>query len=170
MDGIAQAMEASAGQALVVFKEDPKYDALVVPGIEAAFVDATKLAGFVATGFVLFGVLFSLLLPKTQMHQAPDHEPVAVDGDDRPRGHGEGPEPEPGGLTCPARRRQLPGEPALAELRFFPASCCRAAHAATPGRSDPWRWVFRCPCPSPRLSEVRLGAGLTCATSRLLPR
>ena len=71
-------MEASAGQALVVFKEDPKYDALV-PGIEAAFVDATKLAGFVATAFVLLGVLFSLLLPKTQMHKAPDHEPVAVD-------------------------------------------------------------------------------------------
>ena len=95
VDGIAQAMEASAGQALVVFKEDPKYDALV-PGIEAAFVDATKLAGFVATGFVLFGVLFSLLLPKTQMHKAPDHEPVAVDavaGEDPESG--EGPEPEP---------------------------------------------------------------------------
>ena len=34
-------MEASAGQALVVFKEDPKY-APLVPGIEAAFVDATQ--------------------------------------------------------------------------------------------------------------------------------
>ena len=79
VDGIAQAMEASAGQALVVFKEDPKYDALV-PGIEAAFVDATQLAGFVATGFVLLGVLFSLLLPKTQMHKGLDHEPVPVDG------------------------------------------------------------------------------------------
>jgi len=79
VDGIAQAMEASAGQALVVFKEDPKY-APLVPGIEAAFVDATQLAGFVATGFVLLGVLFSLLLPKTQMHKGLDHEPVPVDG------------------------------------------------------------------------------------------
>jgi EmrB/QacA subfamily drug resistance transporter len=31
--------------------------------IETAFVDAARLTGFVATGFVLLGVLFSLLLP-----------------------------------------------------------------------------------------------------------
>ncbi len=99
VDGIAQAMEGSAGQALVVFKEDPKY-APLVPGIEAAFVDATKLAGFVATAFVLLGVLFSLLLPKTQVHKGPDHEPVPVDGDGKPdegkdEGAGEVPEAEP---------------------------------------------------------------------------
>jgi hypothetical protein len=93
VDGIAQAMEASAGQALVVFKEDPQYEALV-PGIEAAFVDATQLAGFVATGFVLLGVVFSLLLPKTQMHREPDREPVSVD-EDPDEAAGVAPEAEP---------------------------------------------------------------------------
>ena len=44
-------------------------------------MDATRLAGFVATGFVLLGVVFSLLLPKTQMHREPDREPVPVDED-----------------------------------------------------------------------------------------
>jgi hypothetical protein len=64
IDGIATAMEASAGQALVGFRADPQYASLVVP-VEQAFVDATRLSGIVATGFVLVGVLFSLLLPKT---------------------------------------------------------------------------------------------------------
>ena len=67
-----------------------------MPGIEAAFVDATQLAGFVATGFVLLGVLFSLLLPKTQMLHGPDHEPVPVDeAAEQAEGVGEGPEAEP---------------------------------------------------------------------------
>jgi EmrB/QacA subfamily drug resistance transporter len=64
IDEIATAMEASAGQALVGFRADPQYASLVVP-VEQAFVDATRLSGIVATGFVLVGVLFSLLLPKT---------------------------------------------------------------------------------------------------------
>ena len=39
--------------------------------IEAAFVDAARLTGFVAAGFVMLGVLFSLLLPgKRQLAEA----------------------------------------------------------------------------------------------------
>jgi EmrB/QacA subfamily drug resistance transporter len=64
IDGIATAMEQSAGQALPSIREQPGADA-VVPGIEQAFVDATRLAGFVASGFVLLGVALSLLLPDT---------------------------------------------------------------------------------------------------------
>lgn len=75
VDGIATAMEQSAGQALVTIGEDPQYAALVAP-LQDAFVDATRLAGFVATGFVLLGVAFSLLLPKAHMRQEPDQEPV----------------------------------------------------------------------------------------------
>ncbi len=75
VDGIAQAMEGSAGQALVAFRVDPTY-APVVSGVEAAFVDATRLTGIVATGFVLLGVVFSLLLPKSKPHHEPDRDPV----------------------------------------------------------------------------------------------
>ena len=50
-----------------------------VEPIEAAFVDATRLAGFVATGFVLVGVVLSLLLPKAPTHPADERQPVAVD-------------------------------------------------------------------------------------------
>jgi EmrB/QacA subfamily drug resistance transporter len=64
VDGIANAMEQSAGQALVGIREDPQYQPVVVP-IETAFVDATRTAGFVASGFVLVGVVLSLLLPAT---------------------------------------------------------------------------------------------------------
>jgi EmrB/QacA subfamily drug resistance transporter len=62
-EGIADAMEASAGQALVAFRTDPQYAPIIVP-VEQAFVDATRLSGIVATGFVLVGVVLSLLLPK----------------------------------------------------------------------------------------------------------
>jgi len=48
----------------------------VVP-IETAFVDATRLAGFVASGFVLVGVVLSLLLP--EMPKTADREVVAAD-------------------------------------------------------------------------------------------
>jgi len=46
--------------------------------IETAFVDATRLAGLVASGFVLIGVLLTLLLPEQKQHRqlAPD---VAVE-------------------------------------------------------------------------------------------
>jgi EmrB/QacA subfamily drug resistance transporter len=43
--------------------------ATAVP-IENAFVDATRFAGFAATGFVLLGVLFSLLLPARRAEPA----------------------------------------------------------------------------------------------------
>ena len=48
----------------------------VVP-IETAFVDATRLAGFVASGFVLVGVVLSLLLP--EMPKNAEREVVAAD-------------------------------------------------------------------------------------------
>jgi EmrB/QacA subfamily drug resistance transporter len=63
VDGIATAMEDSAGQALPAIAAQPGGEA-VAPVLEQAFVDATRLAGLVATGFVLLGVVFSLLLPK----------------------------------------------------------------------------------------------------------
>jgi EmrB/QacA subfamily drug resistance transporter len=69
VDGIATAMEASAGQALVTFREQPEMQA-VVPEIEAAFVDATRIAGLVATAFVVVGVGLSLLLPETRPRHA----------------------------------------------------------------------------------------------------
>jgi Na+/melibiose symporter-like transporter len=95
-EGIATAMEQSAGQALTVFKEDPQY-AAVVPGIEQAFVDATKLTGIVAVGFVLVGVVLSLLLPKNAARHGATHEPVAPAVEPEGEGEGEGVElrPEP---------------------------------------------------------------------------
>jgi MFS family permease len=86
-EGFALAIENSAGQAITVFKGDPAAIAAsglvpsefvgflttpeakpvlaaVVTAGEHAFVDAARTAGFVALGFVLLGVLFSLLLPK----------------------------------------------------------------------------------------------------------
>jgi EmrB/QacA subfamily drug resistance transporter len=61
-DGIAAAIDASAGQALVGFRADPAAAAVVKP-IEDAFVTATRQSGFVAFGFVVLGFVFSLLLP-----------------------------------------------------------------------------------------------------------
>jgi EmrB/QacA subfamily drug resistance transporter len=94
---VRQAIEGSAGQALIGFRSGQIDPALakqfgstidaatlgqlgkaVAPPIEDAFVDAARLAGFVATGFVLLGLFFSLLLPKTksraetERQQAPD--------------------------------------------------------------------------------------------------
>ncbi len=68
VDGIASSMEQSAGQALVGIREDPQYQPLVEP-IESAFVDATRLAGLVASGFVLVGVALSLLLPSVSTEE-----------------------------------------------------------------------------------------------------
>jgi EmrB/QacA subfamily drug resistance transporter len=48
-----------------------------VEPIESAFVDATRLAGFTASGFVLVGVVLSLFLPDTS--PAPERESVATD-------------------------------------------------------------------------------------------
>jgi len=47
-----------------------------VEPIETAFVDATRLAGFVASGFVLVGVFLSLLLPAMPKRLEDDREPV----------------------------------------------------------------------------------------------
>jgi EmrB/QacA subfamily drug resistance transporter len=52
---------------------DPAFIAALpqtVAPIESAFVDATRLAGFVASGFVLLGVVFSLLLPSGRTQAA----------------------------------------------------------------------------------------------------
>jgi hypothetical protein len=46
--------------------------------VEQAFVDATRNAGMVATGFVLLGVLFSLLLPARPLQDRTAHEPVPI--------------------------------------------------------------------------------------------
>jgi len=80
---VRQAIEGSAGQALIGFRNGEVDPALarqfgsqispamvaalgktVAPPIEAAFVDAARLAGFAATGFVLLGLILSLLIPK----------------------------------------------------------------------------------------------------------
>jgi EmrB/QacA subfamily drug resistance transporter len=83
-DGIATAMEDSAGQALVQIKQQPEA-AAVVPAIESAFVDATRLTGFVALAFVLLGVVLTILLPETRAHLVAESAPGgpwerAVDG------------------------------------------------------------------------------------------
>jgi EmrB/QacA subfamily drug resistance transporter len=64
-EGIATAMEASAGQALTGFRAQPGAD-VVVPLLDQAFVDAARLTGFTAVIFVLFGLGFSVLLPDTR--------------------------------------------------------------------------------------------------------
>ncbi|MEI7743458.1 MAG: MFS transporter [Chloroflexota bacterium] len=48
----------------------------MVTPIETAFVDATRLAGFVASGFVVVGVFLSLLLPTMPSHQEPEREAI----------------------------------------------------------------------------------------------
>jgi EmrB/QacA subfamily drug resistance transporter len=70
IEGIATAMEASAGQALPSIREQPGAEAVVGP-VEDAFVTATRLAGLVATGFVILGVGLSLLLPEMALHPRP---------------------------------------------------------------------------------------------------
>ena len=92
-DFVATALDESAGQAIGPLRDDPatvtEYVQLppAVSGFltspaakpalapyvaiaEQSFVDATKAAGFVATGFVILGVIFSLLLPQTKPRDA----------------------------------------------------------------------------------------------------
>jgi EmrB/QacA subfamily drug resistance transporter len=64
-EGIAVAMESSAGQALTGIREQPGGD-VVAPLLDQAFVDAARLTGFVAVLFVLLGLGFSVLLPETR--------------------------------------------------------------------------------------------------------
>ena len=68
------AFAGSLTPAQVACFSDPAFLAALpktVAPIEAAFVDAARLTGFVAAGFVMLGVLFSLLLPgKRQLAEA----------------------------------------------------------------------------------------------------
>lgn len=45
---------------------------------EQQFVDATRAGGFVATGFVILGVVFSFLLPATKPRPAEVAEAAAA--------------------------------------------------------------------------------------------
>ena len=94
---VRQAIEQSAGQALIGLRNgqvdpavasqlgpqvDPQQLAVlgkqVATPIEYAFVDAAHLAGYAATGFVLLGLLFSLLLPKNKPQTSVAEEAVAA--------------------------------------------------------------------------------------------
>jgi len=65
VEGLASAMESSAGQALTGLREEPGSEA-IVPLIDAAFEEAARLTGFSAFLFVLLGLGFSVLLPETR--------------------------------------------------------------------------------------------------------
>ncbi len=54
----------------------------VVTPIESAFVDATRLAGLAASGFVLIGVVLSLFLPTAS--QPVERDAIASDAEDAP--------------------------------------------------------------------------------------
>ena len=61
---------------------DPAFIAALpqtVAPIEAAFVDATRMAGFVASGFVLVGVVLSLLLPEMPLQPIRGRDAVPAD-------------------------------------------------------------------------------------------
>ena len=69
-EGFSQATSSLPPEQLACFS-DPAFIAALpqtVPPIEEAFVDATRFAGFTAAGFVLLGVVFSLLLPGRRPH------------------------------------------------------------------------------------------------------
>jgi hypothetical protein len=68
-EAIAEVIDQSAGQALTGLRADPANAAIVQP-IEEAFVGAARLAGYGAFAFVILGLLFSLLLPRTRLEQA----------------------------------------------------------------------------------------------------
>jgi EmrB/QacA subfamily drug resistance transporter len=69
VDGIAQAIEGSGGQALPDILADPRLTdelrADIRSAVDDSFVAAAHLASLVATGFVLLGLVFSLLIPNT---------------------------------------------------------------------------------------------------------
>jgi EmrB/QacA subfamily drug resistance transporter len=62
VEQVAQAIEATNGQALVSLRTDPRA-APAVAAVEVAFTDAARTAGIVAAGFIALGFLFSLRLP-----------------------------------------------------------------------------------------------------------
>ena len=69
-DGIVEALDASAGQALVAFRSDARGVA-VVPAVEEAFVSAARAAGGVAFAFVTLGLFMSFLIPAAEPRRAP---------------------------------------------------------------------------------------------------
>ena len=78
-EAIAKAIDQSAGQALTGFRADPANEAIIQP-IEEAFVRAARLAGYGAFAFVILGLLFSLLLPRTQLEQAGPLRDAEIEG------------------------------------------------------------------------------------------
>ena len=70
INGIVEAMKASAGQALPFIGSDPmlasnpELAAKITDALAQAFADAARGAGIVALIFVLFGLAASLALPK----------------------------------------------------------------------------------------------------------
>jgi EmrB/QacA subfamily drug resistance transporter len=70
VDGIAAAIEGSGAQALPQVLADPRLtDALradIRTAVDDAFVEAGRTASHVATGFVLLGLAFSVLIPNTR--------------------------------------------------------------------------------------------------------
>lgn len=96
-EAIVTAVDESAGQALIGFRHDPTAAAVVAP-IEDAFVGAARTAGFVAFGFVMLGMVLSLLLPK----RAAVDETSGV-ADERPvTAAGPAPGAEPATISGPA--------------------------------------------------------------------
>ena len=65
---------SSAGQALTGFREQQGSEA-IVPLLDDAFAQAARLTGFVAFGFILLGLGFSVLLPETRPGQAGSTDP-----------------------------------------------------------------------------------------------
>jgi MFS family permease len=105
-EGFAVAIEESAGQAITAFRGEPAalvasgyvppqyagflttpaarpvLDSVVTAG-EHAFVDAARMAGFVALGFVFLGLIFSFLLPRQEqgvVERVGPEEPMPGDG------------------------------------------------------------------------------------------
>ena len=169
IDGIANAMEASAGQALIGFRADPQYAPLIVP-VEQAFVDATRLSGIVATGFVLVGVLFSLLLPHIPGSSGVARTAVARDTGGLTRAR-----PERLRGSCRGRRAPLDRAPAN-ERRV--RALGRAPVAGPDVSRRPVRAPVRAPVsrrPNGRGSvrigrgEPRLARGVTCQATDSAP-
>lgn len=61
-EAVVTVIDASAGQALIGLRADPR-GAAVVPAIEDAFVSAARMAGLVAFAFVVLGLGLSFLIP-----------------------------------------------------------------------------------------------------------
>jgi EmrB/QacA subfamily drug resistance transporter len=61
---ISDAVASSAGQAIQALPDTTAADRLVIEGAAAGFAEAIKLVAWVAGGFVFFGLLASLALPK----------------------------------------------------------------------------------------------------------